>query len=325
MVLPSATTASPGPAATRDPPLAIFVMRASSGWMCRQMRRLTVARTRFAASQTRSAAPETPFSRQSSSVPATGASPTARRSSPNVRAAMSPSAAVEGETLGPTGRATAAISTRGQSKPPAPRYSNPLIPCQRLGTSLFIGAPSRCLLPARCTHPHPLSRHPTLSSLSIATRQSDPSILRCLLCRGDDLYRDKESGECRICPKAGERIAVMAAVAIPCSVLLIGSLVLLLHPVGGRFPAMLRPRRFLAWLAVNAKYIGIMVSVSPLRKCIAIGPLLSYLHHPFTHAELSSPLLCAAQAQDRLLLLRHCYQPGCELILPSAQVLCGFG
>ena len=54
----------------------------------------------------------------------------------------------------------------------------------------------------------------------------------------------------------------MAAVAIPCSVLLIGSLVFLFHPVDRRFPAMLRPSRFLAWLAVNAKYIGIMVSVS---------------------------------------------------------------
>ena len=127
--------------------------------------------------------------------------------------------------------------------------------------------------------------------------QSNPSILRCLLCRGDNLYRDKESGECRICPKVGERIAVMAAVAVPCSVLLIGSLVLLLHPIGGRFPAMLRPRRFLAWLAVNAKYIGIMVSVSSQKM---------YCHLCFSPTYTSSLLLpnlvflCPAQPKFKI-------------------------
>ena len=89
----------------------------------------------------------------------------------------------------------------------------------------------------------------------------------CLLCRatasesGKSLYLDQGTGGCMECPELGERVGILAAVAIPPIVLLLLIVLAVFHPIGNRL-APIRTLRFIIAVFVSyARSVGITSKV----------------------------------------------------------------
>jgi len=83
---------------------------------------------------------------------------------------------------------------------------------------------------------------------------------RCLLCADEGYYLSGDS-ECLKCPGAGDGIALLVGLIVGILLLLVGSFVALVHPVGNRLALLHPARRAVAWFACYAQNIGLSPKV----------------------------------------------------------------
>jgi hypothetical protein len=97
---------------------------------------------------------------------------------------------------------------------------------------------------------------------------------RCLLCRGDNLYRESSTSECHKCPNAMTRIATFLGLLAACVLPIIGFSVALWHPAGQQYAIVRRAHRTINWLMSVAKYVGFQAKLKIIFSFYGIATVL---------------------------------------------------